>query len=180
MRDPAGTAKPGVEPADRQICCAPCGDSAYVRWGDRFRIARDGHVEHPVRARGSTRNAALLRLPGRTTWSALEYVRHLADVFELYHLQGPVSEVRDYACDMRKHGQNDSAAAKTMDRLHRAASAIADTAHHLRPGDIDRAGHCAGEPRTIRQVIYHVVHEAAPHDINARRLLAVADPAGRR
>jgi len=167
--------------------CAECGfDPADVRPGDLPMAVRSfaRRYQAPLTRGlpGEDLDAVVRRSPGPGVWSALEYSRHVVDIFEVFD-----DRVR-CALDRREPDETEvdwegrvAAASPTLDRaevgeqLADAADTLATTLDELN-GDEWRLVGLTGRGRevTVADLGPIVVHEGSHHLLDVGRVLRAA------
>jgi hypothetical protein len=114
----------------------------------------------------------LRRRPDRSTWSALEYAAHVADVLEsmtpmlVEMTQKDDPRIRDpWDPDERARDRhyNDMEPREALDWLERAATKAADTAAGFSPDDWSRTGQFDYGQRELIDQVRNMVHEGSHH-----------------
>jgi hypothetical protein len=122
----------------------------------------------------------LRRRPDPSTWSALEYTAHVADVLEAMTPQ--VVEIAqkdnprivdpidpDHRAAARRY--NDMEPSEVLDWLERAATKAADTVANLAPDDFSRKATYPYGQRELIDVVRNMVHEGSHHLRDVERVL---------
>jgi hypothetical protein len=122
----------------------------------------------------------LRRRPDPSTWSALEYTAHVADVLEAMtpqlteiankdnpHITDPISP--DSRAAERKYNEMDPA--QVLDWLSRAATGAADTIEGLSADDFSRKATYPYGERELIDVVRNMVHEGSHHLRDIERVL---------
>lgn len=158
--------------------CADCDLSyADLPVADAERIV----AEIPDRTRAAVRDVPGERLrtrPDTETWSIVEYVCHLRDVYQTYTIRlhrtrtedGPALEPMFNELRARRFRYNDADIAAVLDQLAAYAAGFRDEIARVSPGEWDRvASRLPGELRTARWLVRQAAHEGVHHvrDIQA-------------
>lgn len=161
---------------DYSTISPPDAKVAIRSFGRRYRAALASVVEDEA-DQGLARQR-----PDATTWSALEYVGHVADAFEfigsairrMYEQTAPTLEGTDFEGRVDAERYNEAEPRAQLDRLDVAASRLAD--------EVDRVGSDAwhrtatfpfGE-RDILTMTRNGVHEGSHHLRDIERVLELA------
>jgi hypothetical protein len=122
----------------------------------------------------------LRRRPDPTTWSALEYTAHVADVFESLtpDLVKIVQQDKPHLPDpwdpderARQRNYNDMDPREVLDWLQRAATQAADTIEGFSPDDWKRTAVFDFGERELIDMVRNLVHEGAHHLRDVERVL---------
>lgn len=124
--------------------------------------------------------AVIRRRPDPSTWSALEYTAHVADVLD--HLGPairrivvediPTVTLFDNVARAAQQAYNDQARAEVLGWLDLACADLASVLEGVRPDDWRRVGRIEGADRDALAVAREAVHEGAHHLRDVQRVLA--------
>jgi hypothetical protein len=122
----------------------------------------------------------LRRRPDPSTWSALEYTAHVADLLEAMAPQ--LTEIAqkdnprivdpidpDHRAAERRY--NDMEPREVLDWLERSATKAADTVANLSPDDFSRKATYPYGERELIDVVRNMVHEGSHHLRDVERVL---------
>jgi hypothetical protein len=138
----------------------------------------------PERARAAVRgrpDAALRRRPEPDTWSAVEYLCHLRDVYETTTIrlhrarteELPVVEPMLNDLRARRFRYADSDVPAVLGELAAAVAGVADELRRVGPDGWERRVlRRPGEERTVRWLLRHAAHEGRHHLADVDRALA--------
>jgi hypothetical protein len=122
----------------------------------------------------------LRRRPDASTWSALEYIAHVADILEamtpqlveIVQKDNPhITDPLDPDTRATEHRYNDKDPREVLDWLQRAATAAADTMAAFSPDDWKRKAMYPYGERELIDVARNMVHEGAHHLRDVERVL---------
>ena len=142
----------------------------------------------PERARTAVQgrpDAALRRRPDPETWSAVEYLCHLRDVYvtstiRLHRARTeelPVVEPMLNDLRARRFRYADSDVPAVLDELAAAVAGVADELRRVGPDGWDRrVVRQPGEERTVRWLLRHAAHEGRHHVADITDGLRAARP----
>ncbi len=142
----------------------------------RYRAALAGALED------ESDEGLIRRRPDATTWSALEYSAHVADLFELfssvvrrmYDESDPTIEFWDVDERARTEAYNDADPRAVLDRLDAAATQLVAEIDRVDADGWHRTGEFPFGQRDLLQMVRNAVHEGSHH---LRDLSAVLDRA---
>lgn len=120
------------------------------------------------------------RRPDASTWSALEYTAHVADVLD--HLgpavrrvvveDGPTITLFDNEARAAQQAYNDQDRAEVLGWLELACADLASILEGIRPDDWKRVGRLDGAERDALALARRAVHEGSHHLRDVTRVLA--------
>jgi hypothetical protein len=120
------------------------------------------------------------RRPDPSTWSALEYTAHVADMVD--HLgpairrvtveERPTLALFDNEARAAQQAYNDQDRAEVLGWLDLASSDLASILEAMSPDDWKRVGHLDGAERDALGLARDAVHEGSHHLRDAQRVLA--------
>ncbi|MBV9285584.1 MAG: DinB family protein, partial [Acidimicrobiia bacterium] len=122
----------------------------------------------------------LRRRPDPSTWSALEYTAHVADVFEAMTPQlieivqkddPPTDDPLDQDARAVERGYNDMEPQQVLEWLSRSATKAADTCAGFSPDDWSRKAEFPYGQRELIDVVRNMVHEGVHHLRDVERVL---------
>lgn len=124
-------------------------------------------------------NAVIRRRPGPTTWSALEYTAHVADVLDAYGAavrrivveDGPMLTWADPAARVADAGFNAMDRAEVLGWLDLVCAPLAEFLAGVRPDDWTRFGRLDGVEISALLLARQAVHEGSHHLRDVQRVL---------
>ena len=122
----------------------------------------------------------LRRRPDPSTWSALEYTAHVADILEAMTPQlveivqkddPPTDDPLDQDARAVDRGYNDMEPSDVLEWLSRSATTAADTCAGFSPDDWSRKAEFPYGQRELIDVVRNMVHEGVHHLRDVERVL---------
>lgn len=161
---------------DYSTISPPDAKVAIRSFGRRYRSALAAVVEDEAD------DALGRRRPDPATWSALEYVGHVADAFEfiagairrMYDESAPTLETLDFEGRVESERHNDGVPAALLDRLEAAASRLADEVDRIDADGWQRTATFPFGERDILTMTRNGVHEGSHHLRDVERVLDLA------
>lgn len=161
---------------DYSTISPPDAKVAIRSFGRRYRSALAAVVEDEA-------DEALVRQrPDAATWSALEYVGHVADSFEfigssirrMFDQDGPTLETVDFEGRVESERYNAAEPRALLDRLDTAATRLGDEVDRVSPDGWHRTATFPFGERDILTMTRNGVHEGSHHLRDVERVLDAA------
>lgn len=161
---------------DYSTISPPDAKVAIRSFGRRYRAAMAAVLEDEAD------EALVRRRPDTTTWSALEYIGHVADAFEfiasairsMYQQTSPTLEATDFEGRVESARHNDAEPIALLDRLDAAAAQLADEVDRVGSDSWHRTATFPFGERDILTMMRNGVHEGSHHLRDVERVLDLA------